>query len=567
MPTLAERIQAALERHTAEVASILASASMAEVIAFTQSKGAVASPLAAVPPEPAGPPDDRDPDGEVRVRDFVLDALRLLQDCRGSASATSVLGKLCPTDAATLHEAGRRLTSYLWKGEKVVRRVRDGGGTSFEITNRGRDMVAAYDEDAQRPQESEPKPAQPPKWAVRRAEDESLALGALKFLAQSGGSARVSLVVKAACPNHMSVRDFSRRVTTLRKHKGDVICRTRLGGFIVLSMTESGKQWLEDLGIPIEQAGSDTVSKIEPQAKVDERAILEELKAAVGRGEKLHRWDEAFLSSYRHEIGLGLPGQEAAGVAYHATEQENGPRPCGIQYGVLLDDTTDAVKSALEGIPDPGLSLAEVVRKTGRFINAIDMRRLAQDGVVSIKGIQGTDYYSLAPKAEEMQEEGVVRQRMEKVVAWIKDHPWSSRDEIFRGTGVTSRQISDLDSERPIHACREWKEKVEYSRKRGKSGQFVKVYALRGTEPWRQKRGPKTNKLRERLDEALAWLSLNPGSTLSQIADGIGVSYEEFRSARHNRKANRLRWQERVEVAGIDKTSRGRPEELLRVKA
>ena len=460
MPTLAERIQAALERHTAEVASILASASMAEVIAFTQSKGAVVSIFAAAPPEPAGPPSDSDPDGEVKVRSFVLGVLRLLQDCRGSASVASVLG-LRPAGVTT-REAARWLTAYEWKGEKVVRSFRNRYQKSFEITNSGRDMVAVYDHEHEPP-------------------------------------------------------------TTAPK--------------------------------------ADTVSK------VDERVLLKDLKAARDRCEKLHPWDEAFLSAYGQEIGLGLPGQEACGVAFHATEQEEGPRPGGIQYGALVDDIVDPVRSALEGIPDPGLSLGEVVRKTGRFINAIDMKKLRQDGVVSIKDIQGTDYYSLAPKAEERQEEGVVRQRLEKVMAWLKEHPWSSREEIFRGTGVTSRHISDLDSERPIHACREWKEKVEYSRKRGKSGQLVKTYALRGTDPARQKRGRKTNKLRDRLDEALAWLSLNPGSTLAQIADGIGLSYEEFRSVRHNRKANRLRWQERVEVAGIDKTSRGRPEELLRVKA
>lgn len=161
----------------------------------------------------------------------------------------------------------------------------------------------------------------------------------------------------------------------------------------------------------------------------------------------------------------------------------------------------------------------------------------------------------------------MMQSRMDKVVEYLRHHPWSTRIEIARSTGVVGQHIADLDnSTKPIRACRKWKEVVEVSKK-PLGGQMVKVYAIRGAEPWRQKRGPKTNKLRDRLDEALAWLSLNPGSTLAQIADGIGVSYEEFRSVRHNRKANRLRWQERVEVAGIDKTSRGRPEELLRVKA
>lgn len=472
MPTLAERIQAALERHTAEVASILASASMAEVIAFTQAKGAAVSPLAA------------------------------------------------------------------------------------------------------QPQDTAPRPAQPPKWAVRRAEDERLTLSVLKFLAQHGGSSPVSRVTKELCPKNMGVRDFSRRVTTFRKHKGEVICRTRAGIFIVFDLTDAGKQWLDELGITIEQAESDTVSKVDHLAKVDERVLLKDLKAARDRGEKLHPWDEAFLSAYGQEIGLGLPGQEACGVAFHATEQEEGPRPGGIQYGAMVDDIIDPVRSALEGIPDPGLSLGEVVRKTGRFINAIDMKKLRQDGVVSIKDIHGAAYYSLAPKAEERPEEGgeggdggLMQSRMDKVVEYLRHHPWSTRVEIARSTGVVGQHIADLDNAtKPIMACRKWKEVVEVSKK-PLGGQMVKVYAIRGAEPWRQKRGPKTNKLRDRLDEALAWLSLNPGSTLAQIADGIGVSYEEFRSVRHNRKANRLRWQERVEVAGIDKTSRGRPEELLRVKA
>lgn len=475
MPTLAERIQAALERHTAEVASILASASMAEVVAFTQAKGAVASPLAAVPPEPAGPPDDKDPDGE-------------------------------------------------------------------------------------------PKPAQPPKWAVRRAEDERLTLSVLRFLAKNGGSSPVSRVAKELCPKNMGVRDFSRRVTTFRKHKGEVICRTRSRIFIVFDLTDAGKQWLDELGIPVEQAGSDTapkadtVSKVETRAKADERALLEELKAAVDRGEKLHRWDEAFLSSYRHEIGLGLPGQEAAGVAYYATEQDNGPRPCGIQYGVLLNDITDAVKSALEGIPDPGMSLAEVVRKTGRFINAIDMKRLMLDGVVCIKGIQGTDYYSMAPKTEERQKEvgeGLMQSRMDKVVEYLRHHPWSTRIEIARDTGVAGQHIADLDNAtKPIMACRKWKEVVEVSKK-PLGGQMVKVYALRGAEPWRQKRGPKTNKLRDRLDEALAWLSLNPGSTLKQIADGIGTSQRDLLNSINVVKTNRNKWHERVEVTGDDLRYKG----------
>jgi hypothetical protein len=191
MPTLAERIQAALERHTAEVASILASASMAEVIAFTQSKGAVASPWAAVPPEPAGPPDD-----------------------------------------------------------------------------------------------TAPRPAQPPKWAVRRAEDERLTLSVLKFLAKNGGSSPVSRVAKELCPKNMGVRDFSRRVTTFRKHKGEVICRTRAGIFIVFDLTDAGKQWLSELGITIEQPKADTVST----TKDEDAGVMRERMKKINEWLKDHPW-------------------------------------------------------------------------------------------------------------------------------------------------------------------------------------------------------------------------------------------------------------------------------------
>ncbi len=67
--------------------------------------------------------------------------------------------------------------------------------------------------------------------------------------------------------------------------------------------------------------------------EVDPRALLDELRVVQKRGEPPHPWDREFLRAFREETGLGMPGQEAAGVAYEATERSEGTRPEGIRYG------------------------------------------------------------------------------------------------------------------------------------------------------------------------------------------------------------------------------------------
>lgn len=68
----------------------------------------------------------------------------------------------------------------------------------------------------------------------------------------------------------------------------------------------------------------------EPPApvEIDERALYQQIRDR----DDLHPWDREFRVRVSEEIGLGLPGQEAVGVAYVATVEAEGPRPAGIAY-------------------------------------------------------------------------------------------------------------------------------------------------------------------------------------------------------------------------------------------
>lgn len=309
MPTLAERIQAALERHTAEVASILASASMAEVIAFTQSKGAVVS----------NPP-------------------------------------------------------------------------------------------AAQPQDTAPRPVPPPKWAVRRAEDERLTLSVLKFLSERGGFAPVNQVYNAILPKNMGIREFSRRITGLRKDGSEVISRELHDRFVSFRATEAGKQWLRELGLPSEPTEADTVS--------------------VATGD---------------------------------------------------DVLKAAVDNVLKGIPQPGLSQEEMEAR-GLKLERGAIESLLLQGIVRVRRIQDVDYISMAD---------------------------------------------------------------------GRNGRRPEA---------------ESGVLRDRLNRALAWLAMNPDSTLGQIAEGIGENQVDLASACYTVAKTKAKWEERVEVTGGRKVGRG-VARVYRVKA
>lgn len=62
----------------------------------------------------------------------------------------------------------------------------------------------------------------------------------------------------------------------------------------------------------------------------DPRAIIAKIRDLPE--DQLHPWDVEFRRLWRRELGLGLPGQEAPGVAFAFAEEENGRRPPHIEY-------------------------------------------------------------------------------------------------------------------------------------------------------------------------------------------------------------------------------------------
>lgn len=70
----------------------------------------------------------------------------------------------------------------------------------------------------------------------------------------------------------------------------------------------------------------------------DPRVIIEAIRDLPE--DQLHPWDAEFRRLWCGELAMGLPGQEAPGVAFAFAENENGPRPKGIVYAAIGTSAT-----------------------------------------------------------------------------------------------------------------------------------------------------------------------------------------------------------------------------------